>query len=278
MKRLVALYRNPTYSPLQHRTNDSAILEATTTELAAAGWQISVTTEVDVAQGRIPPADVYLNMCQGLEASEELSTIDGVTGRVVNRPSSVLRCHRRRLVETLVDAKLPFPRTILARTTAEGIAKIPVDLLTTDHDPIWIKRGDVHAERPEDVVVTDRDGLAEVLTAFARRDIKWAALQMHVPGPILKFYGVADRRFFRWYPAEATPVDVDEERLREVAFAAAAALGLEIFGGDVALPSPDQPVIIDVNDWPSFARFRADAARAIAGYINDSFHHNGGRA
>jgi hypothetical protein len=275
MSTLVALYRNPTYSPLQHRTNDSAILEETTIELAAAGWKISVASEIDVARGRIPAADVYLNMCQGLEASEELSTIDGITGRVVNRPSSVLRCHRRRLVETLVDAKLPFPRTLIAKTTPEGIAKIPVDLLTTDHDPIWVKRGDVHAERPEDVVVTDRDGLTDVLTAFARRGIGWAALQMHVPGPILKFYGVADGRFFRWYPADGNAVTVDEARLREVAFGAAAALGLEIFGGDVALPAPDQPVIIDVNDWPSFARFRNDAARAIAGYIHDSFYRNG---
>ncbi|MBI4500022.1 MAG: hypothetical protein HY700_02560, partial [Gemmatimonadetes bacterium] len=213
-------------------------------------------------------------------ASEGLATIHRLAGRVVNRPASVLNCHRRSLVEKLVAAGLPFPRTLLARTTAEGTAAVPVDLLTTDHDPIWVKRGDVHAERPEDVVVTDRDGLRQALAEFEGRGIGWAALQVHVPGPILKFYGVADGRFFRWYPATDgdAVIRVDQVRLREVAFAAASALGLEIFGGDVALPSPEQPVIIDVNDWPSFARFRSDAARAIAGYIHDSFHHHGGNA
>ncbi|MDQ6926858.1 MAG: hypothetical protein M3154_11580, partial [Candidatus Eremiobacteraeota bacterium] len=39
-----------------------------------------------------------------------------------------------------------------------------------------------------------------------------------------------------------------------------------VFGGDVALPAPDAPVLIDLNDWPSFAPFRADAAAAIAAY------------
>ncbi len=29
MKRLVALYRSPTYSPAQHRSNDTAILDDT---------------------------------------------------------------------------------------------------------------------------------------------------------------------------------------------------------------------------------------------------------
>jgi len=28
-------------------------------------------------------------------------------------------------------------------------------------------------------------------------------------------------------------------------------------------------VLIDLNDWPSFAPFRDDAARAIAGYIDE---------
>src|SRR6185436_13420400 len=96
------------------------------------------------------------------------------------------------------------------------------------------------------------------------------ALQANVPGPVVKFYGIADGRFFRWYGAEGESPQVNEDRLRDVAFGAARAAGLEIFGGDVALPSPDQPVLIDLNDWPSFARFREDAARAIAGYIEDS--------
>ena len=36
----------------------------------------------------------------------------------------------------------------------------------------------------------------------------------------------------------------------------------------MALPEPDQPVLIDLNDWPSFAPFRAEAAVAIASFAH----------
>jgi glutathione synthase/RimK-type ligase-like ATP-grasp enzyme len=61
---------------------------------------------------------------------------------------------------------------------------------------------------------------------------------------------------------------VDEARLQELAFCAAETVGLEVFGGDVAIPSPDRPVLIDINDWPSFAPFRTEAAGAIADYVD----------
>jgi glutathione synthase/RimK-type ligase-like ATP-grasp enzyme len=89
----------------------------------------------------------------------------------------------------------------------------------------------------------------------------------------VKFYGVADSRLFRWYGADAgfgmERPRIDEDRLKALAFDAAALLGLEVFGGDVAFPEPDRPVLIDINDWPSFAPFRAEAAGAIAQFVQD---------
>jgi len=89
---------------------------------------------------------------------------------------------------------------------------------------------------------------------------------------VVKFYGVTDGRFFQWYGADAgfgheRPA-VDEDRLKALAFDAARLLGLEVFGGDVAVAEPERPVLIDINDWPSFAPFREEAARAIAAYID----------
>jgi glutathione synthase/RimK-type ligase-like ATP-grasp enzyme len=113
------------------------------------------------------------------------------------------------------------------------------------------------------------------MTAFTARAIPWVAVQEHVEGPVVKFYGVADGRFFRYYRADggaagaAAPPELDGDRLRALAFEAAALLGLEVFGGDVAFPEPDRPVLIDINDWPSFAPFRDAAADAIAGYVVD---------
>jgi hypothetical protein len=273
VKRLVALYRSPSYSPLQHRTNDAAIMDATVLRLAARGWQVERTLELDVEAGRVPAAELFVNMCQGPLASERLAPIEADGALVVNRPTSVLACHRHRLVRRMASSGLAFPRTLIVHTRGELPPQDELLALFDGHPQVWIKRGDVHAERPEDVVAVPAADLAGALRAFAARAISWAAVQEHVPGPVIKFYGVADGRFFRYYGADAGPAapppPVDEGKLRKLAFACARMLDLEIFGGDVALPAPDRPVLIDINDWPSFAPFQAEAAGAIAGYIDE---------
>ncbi|PYP51136.1 MAG: hypothetical protein DMD45_08810 [Gemmatimonadetes bacterium] len=277
MAQLVAIYRSPSYSPQQHRVNDTAILDATVGLLEAEGWRATKTTEREVEQGRLPAAALYLNMCQGSLAAEQLMPLESDGIVVVNRPSSALNCHRYRLVRRLGDSTLPFPRTLILASSAPLPPPGHLSAVSPDHQKLWIKRGDVHAERPEDVVATTLDGLAETLRAFTARGIPWVALQEHVPGPVVKFYGVTDGRFFNWYGADAgfageRPL-VDENRLKALAFEAAAILGLEVFGGDVAFPEPDRPVLIDINDWPSFAPFREAAAHAIAAYITHRFAH-----
>ena len=274
---LVAIYRSPSYSPLQHRVNDTAIMDATVERLAAQGWRAIKTTEREVEQGRLPTAPLYLNMCQGALAAEQLMPLESDGAVVVNRPSSALNCHRYRPVKRLGDSTVPFPRTLIHASSAPLPPPGQLEALSPDHQEIWIKRGDVHAERPEDVVVTSPDKVAEALRAFTGRGIPWVALQEHVPGPVVKFYGVTDGRFFNWYGSEAgfagARPAVDENRLKALAFEAAAILGLEVFGGDVAFPEPDRPVLIDINDWPSFAPFREAAAQAIAAYITHRFTH-----
>ncbi len=277
MAQLVAIYRSPSYSPQQHRVNDTAILDATVGQLEAQGWRAVKTTEREVEQGRLPAAELYLNMCQGSLAAEQLMPLESDGIVVVNRPSSALNCHRYRLVKRLGDSTLPFPRTLIHPSSAPLPPAEQLRALSPDHQKVWIKRGDVHAERPEDVLATSLEAAAEALQAFTWRGIPWVALQEHVPGPVVKFYGVTDGRFFNWYGSDAgfggeRPV-VDENRLKALAFEAAAILGLEVFGGDVAFPEPDRPVLIDINDWPSFAPFRDDAARAIAAYITHRFAH-----
>jgi len=277
LARLVAIYRSPSYSPQQHRVNDTAILDATVGRLEAHGWRAIKTTELEVEQGRLPAAELYLNMCQGSLAAEQLMPFESDGVVVVNRASSALNCHRHRLVKRLAESPLAFPRTLIHASSAPLPPAQQLATLSPDHQKIWIKRGDVHAERPEDVVAALLERVPALLAAFTARGIPWVALQEHVPGPVVKFYGVTDGRFFRWYGADAgfggeRPA-VDENRLKALAFEAAAILGLEVFGGDVALPEPDRPVLIDINDWPSFAPFREDAAQAIAEYIVHRFAH-----
>jgi hypothetical protein len=270
---LVAVYRRPSYSPLQHRSNDTAILAETAAELARHGWRVTNTSEEEVERGRLPPGALYLNMCQGSLASEQLMPLEADGALVVNRPTSVLNCHRHRLVRRMVDTRLAFPRTLIQASSAPPPPAELLKELAPDGHNIWIKRGDVHAERREDVVETAVADVGKTLKAFAERGIAWVALQQHVPGPVVKFYAVTDGRFFRWYGADAgfgnERPEIDEDRLKALAFDAAALLGLEVFGGDVAFPRANRPVLIDINDWPSFAPFRTEAAGAIAAYIQD---------
>lgn len=274
MGRLVALYRNLSYSPLQHRTNDTAIMDATVARLAAHGWQVEKVLEPEVEQGRVPEADLYVNMCQGPLASEHLVPIEEANGAVVvNRATSVLNCHRHRLVSKMATSGLAFPRTLIVNTHIALPREEQLIAHFNGQPQIWIKRGDVHAERPEDVVAAKLGGVPGALAAFAARQISYVAVQEHVPGPVIKFYGVADGSFFRFYNAEqgagAPPPEVDPVKLQALAFQAAALLGLEVFGGDAVVPTPDHPVLIDLNDWPSFASFRDEAAWAIAAYIHE---------
>src|SRR2546428_7727507 len=142
-------------------------------------------------------------MCQGPLAAEQLMPLESDGAVVVNRPSSALNCHRHRLVKSLGAGTLAFPRTIIHSSAAPLPPPQQLGILGTPQAKVWVKRGDVHAERPEDVVAVPLERLGTAVAAFAARDIPWVALQEHIPGPIVKFYGVADGRFFRWYGAEA---------------------------------------------------------------------------
>src|SRR5216110_1488519 len=218
MKRLVALYRSPTYSPEVHRRNDTAILDDTVAGLEQRGWQVSRAGEGEVAAGRLPQADLYVNMCQGPAASERLLDLVPREALAVNPPASVLNCHRHRLVGRMAAAGLPFPRTLIV-PTAEPRAVLPlVHQLNGDGRPVWVKRGDVHAETSADVVAAKEAGVTDAIAGFARRGVARVALQAHVGGPIVKFYAVADGRFFSWHSADGAKVDISEQRLRELVF------------------------------------------------------------
>ena len=73
-------------------------------------------------------------------------------------------------------------------------------------------------------------------------------------------------RFFRSYAEDGSDLDPAPSAWRELAERAAAALGLAIYGGDLVV-AEERVVLVDVNDWPSFSRCRAEAAVAIAEHL-----------
>jgi hypothetical protein len=127
----------------------------------------------------------------------------------------------------------------------------------------------VHASISADVQWVDSvDRLEAGLRDFAARGITHAAIQHHRTGDEIKFYGIRGGGFFHWfYPGEARGYPLDPARLQSLAEAAAQAAGLDIFGGDVVVSPSGELVLIDLNDWPSFAPCRDRASEAIAQYL-----------
>src|SRR2546428_11496286 len=116
MKRLVAVDRSPPSAHEAHRRKDAAILDDTVVELEQRGWSVTRSGESDVAAGRLPAAELYVNMCQGPAASERLLQLVPREAIAVNPPDSVLNCHRHRLVAPMAPAGLALPRTPIVPT------------------------------------------------------------------------------------------------------------------------------------------------------------------
>jgi glutathione synthase/RimK-type ligase-like ATP-grasp enzyme len=254
---LLGVFREIEFSP-GREDDDAAILESTAAALAERGVRLRLGGVETLATAR--PAGI-LAMCQSAPA---LAALDGHASRipVINAPAAIRRCYRTETARLLSAAGLPFPRTrVLDAAAAPAEAHAAA--------PCWIKRGDVHAMEPTDVVLApEPDAVDAVLAAFAARGIRRAVVQDHVEGTVVKFYGIADGRFFRAY-TEADQPPAAVPGLWDAARACAAVLGLEVFGGDLVVTASGAVVVIDVNDWPSFARCREEAAQAIAGYVCD---------
>ena len=257
MAELVGVWREPEFSPGRVE-DDAAILERTRDALAARGIGLQLARHDVLADAR-PTA--VLAMCQSAAA---LAALDRAArgARIINHPDAIRGCYRHETVRRLAGTPVPFPATRIVSTVEPGRD-------VADAAPCWVKRGDVHAMTTADVVFAAKgDDVAAALADFARRGVARAALQAHVAGIVVKFYGVADGRFFRCF-TDAGAIPAPIAALWSAASAGARTLGLEIFGGDLVVTAEGQPVLVDLNDWPSFARCRDEAAEAIAGYVLD---------
>jgi hypothetical protein len=254
---LAGVFREPEFSP-GRVDDDAAILERTRDALAARGLTLRLGDAAALAAAR---PDGVLAMCQ---SASSLAALDRLAGSVpvVNGPDAIRACYRHETVRRLAQGNVPFPPTQLVATI--GDPRPPAIA-----PPCWVKRGDVHAMTAADVVFAETGAdVRAALADFAARGITRAALQHHVSGPVVKFYGVADGRFFRCFtPNGEVPAPLPT--LWNAARRAAVALGVEIFGGDLVVGADGNPVIVDLNDWPSFARCRDEAAEAIASYVAD---------
>jgi len=267
--RLVGLYRETEFSPGRHRSNDAVLLEQVAAALRTNGLTVDLMG-ADEAEATRPSAALVFSMCQGPRALDFLVHWEQGGATLVNSPRASLNTYRDRLPALMVKAGIPFPQTRLVATANAMDAR---RVLAAADGGVWLKRGDVHASISADVQWVDSaEALDAGLHDFAARGIDHAAVQHHRAGDEIKFYGVAGGAFFHWfYPKEGAPGmprrTFDTAALQQLANDAAAAAGLDIFGGDVIVSSSGELTLIDLNDWPSFAPCRDQASVAIAAYL-----------
>jgi hypothetical protein len=263
---VLGIARDQAYSPGGHASNDRLILEATAHALMKRGCRVDLLTEEDVLYG-LPRTPFVFSMCQGPAAIAALAAAErsDPSRLIINSATAVQGCYRARLYGRHATLTL-FPQTAVLFTD-DDLAEERLEWLS--ESDAWIKRGDVQTTTAADVQrVRTLDELRAALAGFRDRGIPTAVVQQHVEGLVVKFYGVTGTPFFaayaesdhRYFPPAVHKARPLIERLM-------ARLGLEIYGGDCVLGSDGRITVIDVNDWPSYAYFRRDAAEAIAGRL-----------
>ncbi len=275
MKRLcLGVFREAEHSP-ERVEDDELILKAVGHKLQEDG---RVKVEF-VYPSRLKEAieetvpELVFNMA---EEEPVLCLLEGLERRgvqVVNSTMAVRNTFRKEMT-TLLSGMNSFPETT--------ICSINTDTFPDLDGSVWVKRGDFHAIDKEDVrFAKDATELSEVLGAFSDRGIETVAIQRHVPGDLIKFYGVRHQSreqsgkgpgtlWFHWFyhrDQEIKNYRFDSADLQRRCEEGADMLGLEIFGGDAIVTEGGDIYVIDVNAWPSFALFREEASGHIAAYL-----------
>ncbi len=262
------IFREAAHSP-GRESDDAEILRLTGKHLEAKGLQVVLRTPEEVTGlPEAPPRFVFL-MCERVEVLERLHVLEASGVPHVNSTRSVLNTYRERMLEAFAEANVPFIASRLVPTSATAVPDAP---------PVWVKRADVHNTQEGDVVYAPAaDAVAAALRGLAARGISRAVIQPHVPGDLVKFYGIGAGGgphgappWFRWFYHKEQQLAghrFDERRLARLVRSAASALGLEVYGGDAIVTPASEIVLLDVNAWPSFALYRDEAAPRIAEHL-----------
>ena len=277
---IAGISRNHQFSP-NHVGNDRAVFELVTGHLRKMGHQVNEYSEADCLKGVV---ERYIfTMARDPQVVRMLQMLEDDGVRVINSGYGVENCYRSNMTRLLNEADISVPDNVTVKTQCSDVAHFH------NLNPCWIKRGDFHAIHREDVsFARNADEGCAILAEYAHRGIETAVLSKHIPGDLVKFYGIRGSDFFfHFYPeefqhskfgneaingkTERYPVRIND--LKRIAARAADVLNIDIYGGD-AIIEPDESIyLIDMNDFPSFAPCRETAAPVIAQQIHQIFNY-----
>jgi glutathione synthase/RimK-type ligase-like ATP-grasp enzyme len=266
------IFRERAHSP-GREFDDGEILRLTGKHLDAMGFHVSLMAPNDLPASVSGPPPVVFMMCEQTGILEQLRQWEQRGACIVNSPLSILNTYRERMVWLLDQAHIAAPVSRIVPTSTSSL---------TYTSPVWVKRGDVHSTQDGDVTfASDEHEAKRALRLLAARDVQSAVIQDHIPGDLIKFYGIGrqglvprDDPWFRWFYHKDQHIaghPFDPEKLADLARRAASALGLEIYGGDMIVSEGGTATVIDLNAWPSFALYREEAAERIASYLTERF-------
>lgn len=276
MPYLLGIFRERQHSP-GREFDDTEILRLVAKHVEAAGHQVHLKMPEELGVADDPSPSLVFLMCERLEALRLLGPLEMKGIPHINALPAVLNTYRDRMITLLLASGTPIPESrIVACDPSER------DPSSVEHWggrlPVWVKRADVHNTQSGDVeLVRSTEELQDRLALLYSRGIARAVVQQHIPGDLIKFYGIGmpyagddTGPWFRWFyhrDQELAGYPFSEEALRALTQQAAAAIGLEVYGGDAIITPAGEIFLIDINAWPSFALFREEAAARIAAWL-----------
>ena len=265
--KIAAIMRAGAFSP-NHVGNDATILNTVADQLRKRGCEVRTYSEEQFCSGGVTEP-VIINMCRERRSTDLLQSLEDQGQLVINSGYGIENCIRERQARILLGSNIPYPQSIIVDT--DEVVKGRLQKLGISQ--CWIKRGDFHAQHAEDVCYVRTPAEAQdVLQEYFLRGFKRAVISRHLPGRLVKFYGVAGTPFFHWFrpyePETLKPRDEEtrrtDEALKLLCRRAAKELNLIVYGGECIQDEDGSLSIIDFNDWPSFSACRAEAATNIA--------------
>ncbi|MBK1440051.1 hypothetical protein JHJ32_08650 [Parapedobacter sp. ISTM3] len=276
---IIGIKRDNLFSP-NHIGNDRFIFELVVNQLLDHDFDVSVCSERAYCEEKKRETVGIFSMGRNkdLVACLKADELRGL--KVYNSAFGVERCYRTNMVNGLIQGGIPYPRSFFL-STKEPIGHIYDEM---GSQGVWIKRGDFHAIHKEDVsFVASREEAEHIVGEYALRGIASVVVSEHLPGDLVKFYGVRGTDFFYWfYPydhnhhkyelyaeinGKSSYYPFDEALLKQTATKSAENLGVHIYGGDAIIGRDGTFHVIDLNDWPSFAPCREEAAQAITSLL-----------